>query len=123
MDPAEAIESLNSSARDEAERLIGLFTVDLVNEANRLEAALNTEGASPEVTPAMIRDADHVVRRGFARRKRSGKAITARFAGLGGTAVLGIGASNMGTGPGQLAFAVGLLIAAIAVSYEFVSDR
>lgn len=120
---ANPTDNLNAAASAEVESSLDKFRQDLLDEAARLEANLNAGGAPAEVTAAMIRDANLIIRRGYMRRKRTKGQIAVQFISLGGSALLGVGASNMGTGRGQLAFAVGLLVAVGAAGYGVVSER
>jgi len=64
---------LNAPAHAALTDAVGVFATDVLAEAGRLEAVLNTSGTPPEITSSMIRDAALLVRRGYARphRRRS----------------------------------------------------
>ncbi len=63
------------------------YAGDLLKEASRLEAANKSTGGAPEITSTMVKDADILLRRGYARPSRKPLLIGAQLvATVGGFA-------------------------------------
>lgn len=80
---------LNQPAQAAAEAVVGQYCADLLAEASRIEAAQNTSGSS-ELTSTMIRDADLILRRGYARRRKTPLLIGAQLVAAVGGFVTGL---------------------------------
>lgn len=77
--------SLNAPAEGAVKVAVEKFTEDLLAEAGRLEAALNSSGANPEITSSMIQDAALLLRRGYAKpRKHWGTKVAQVVSAVGG---------------------------------------
>jgi len=64
-------EMLNPQAQAALTEATGRYAADLLAEAGRLEAVVNTSGGSPELTSSMIQDADLLLRRGYWKPKKT----------------------------------------------------
>lgn len=79
------LSTLNAPAETALKQVVDTFAGDVLAEAGRLEANLNTSGKNPEITSSMILDAALFVRRGFARpRKHMGLRLAQILAAVGG---------------------------------------
>ena len=77
--------TLNAPAQTALKQAVDAFSDDVLAEAGRLEANLNTSGKDPEITSSMVLDAALFVRRGFARPKKGmGLRVAQILAAVGG---------------------------------------
>lgn len=63
---------------------------DLFAEASRLEAATSSASGDPEITTTMIKDADILLRRAYAKRRKSRVLIGAQLVSVVGSFVTGL---------------------------------
>jgi hypothetical protein len=68
--PDESLTHLNQQAQEECRRAVDRYAQDLLREAGRLEATGRTAAGNPEITSSMVKDADLLMRRGYARRPK-----------------------------------------------------
>lgn len=71
--------ALNPQAQAEVEAAVLRYRNDLIEQASRLEEALNSARGAPEITGSMVRDADLFLRRGYVKRRRGKGLITAQI--------------------------------------------
>jgi hypothetical protein len=64
-------ETLNPPAQTALSEAVSRYATDLLAEAGRLEAVVNTSGKPPELTSSMIQDADLLLRRGYSKPKKT----------------------------------------------------
>jgi hypothetical protein len=69
--PDAAIVGFNDQAQAKLKEVAGKYSNDIIEEANRLEAGHNTGQGPPEVTSSMVTDADTLLRRGLAQKKKN----------------------------------------------------
>ena len=68
--PSESLNYLNQAGARELQMLTTRYAMDLLAEAGRLEAA-GSRGRDPELTSVHVIDANHHLRRGYAKKPRS----------------------------------------------------
>ena len=84
----DATRYLVSPARTALQVAVEQYSVDLLHEASRLEAAQNSGTADPEITSTMVQDAALLLRRGYSKPKKTRSFMTAQLlAPLGGVGV------------------------------------
>jgi hypothetical protein len=76
----EATAGFSEPAKSRVEEAAKVFAIDLIDEANRLEAGRNIEGCAPEVTRGMVTDADAFLRRGLYSPKKNKRLKALRIA-------------------------------------------
>ncbi len=65
------LQVLKGQAQTALDEAVERYRTDLFTEASRLEAALNSAGKTPEITSSMVKDAELLIRRGYAKRPKS----------------------------------------------------
>lgn len=88
--PDEDILYLNEPAKKELHVSTKRYVIEILEEADRLEAAHNDAGGNPEITSTMIRDAIIVLRRGYKKPRPSPKLIFLKISALISSLLVGI---------------------------------
>lgn len=63
--PDDELAGFSDQAREHVRQVVDQYAADLIREANRIEAGRNTANGPPEVTKAMVSDANGLLRRGL----------------------------------------------------------
>jgi len=84
------LQALKGPALTAFDEAVERYRADLFAEASRLEAALNSAGRAPEITSSMVQDADLLMRRGYAKRPKSGWLMLCKIGSAIGGFVTGI---------------------------------
>ena len=86
----DATTCLNPLAEGEYKEAVERYAEELLKEASRLEAALNTTKGKPQITSSMVKDGDLLLRRGYARPKRKTSLVLAQLVSTVGGFVTGL---------------------------------
>lgn len=86
----DATKYLNTPAVAQLKAASEQYIQDVLQEANRLEAAGKSTKGNPEVTSSMVRDADMLLRRGYSKPKKSRSLIAAQLISTIGGFVVGL---------------------------------
>jgi hypothetical protein len=88
--PDEVTKHLKERAAAEYRGAVERYAVDLLKEASRLEAANKGTSGDPEITSTMVKDADILLRRGYARPSKKPLLIGAQLVATVGGFVTGL---------------------------------
>ena len=88
--PDTATAHLNTPAIAEFRLAIGQYAEDLLREAGRLEAASKSTSGNPEITSTMVKDANTLLRRGYARQPKKPLLIVSQLIATVGGFVTGL---------------------------------
>lgn len=80
---------MNGPAQTAFATAVSRYSADLLAEASRLEAATNTSGTA-ELTSTMVQDADLLLRRGYAKRRKSRLLVCAQIVSAVGGWLTGV---------------------------------
>jgi len=119
------LEHLGAAAVDELREVSRRFTLDVLEEAGRLEENARTADRDPEVTSSNVHDASLILRKGLLARKRRRRLKIASSIGVVSGFVVGILSdySEFTTSVGWLiGFLVALTIATTATVYALVKE-
>lgn len=115
------VKFLNENARQQVQVSVRKFAGELLEEASRLEAAGHTGQGDPQITSSMVSDANLLLRRGYARRKKHPMLIGAQVVALVGGFLTGLFAdADKLKDTGNLVTFVILLTITIATSVAVV---
>lgn len=73
---------LNAQGVAELDRLLQQYAADLLSEAGRLEAVGNSVDGGPELTSSHLRDANFLLRRGYAQKPKSKSLVATQLASV-----------------------------------------
>lgn len=79
--PDNDVRFLNPPAQQQLKSHINEYVDQLLAEASRIEADQRTATGDPEISSSMIKDAAHLIKRGYQRHKKSGWHVTLDIAG------------------------------------------
>ena len=88
--PDDAGTHLKDRAAAEYQDAVERYAGDLLKEASRLEAANKSTGGAPEITSTMVKDADILLRRGYARPSKKPLLIGAQLVATVGGFITGL---------------------------------
>lgn len=80
--PDDKINNLSDPAKSKLSELTEKYTIDVINEANRIEAELRSDNNDPEITGTIIQDAVLHLKRHSPRNRRFGFVINQIFMSL-----------------------------------------
>jgi hypothetical protein len=108
---------LKERAANEYQMAVERYAADLLKEAGRLEAVAKSTGGDPEITSSMVKDADTLLRRGYARPSKKPLLIAAQLISTVGGFVTGLLADmDKLKDPGILILFIGLLVVTITAA-------
>ena len=79
--PDNDVRHLNPRAQQQLKSNVNEYVDHLLAEASRIEADQHTAAGDPEISSSMIKDAAHLIKRGYQRHKKSGWHLTLDIAG------------------------------------------
>jgi len=79
--PDNDVRFLNPPAQQQLKAHVNEYVDQLLAEASRIEADQRTVDGDPEISSSMIKDAAHLIRRGYQKHKKSGWHVTLDIAG------------------------------------------
>ena len=79
--PDSDVRYLNAPSQQQLKSSVNEYVDQLLAEASRIEADQHTADGAPEISSSMIKDAAHLIKRGYQRHKKSGWHITLDIAG------------------------------------------
>ena len=88
--PEESAKYLNERATGEFRGAVERYSSDLLREASRLEATAKSTGGDPEITSTMVKDADILLRRGYARPAKNPLLIASQLLATVGGFITGL---------------------------------
>jgi hypothetical protein len=88
--PEEVARHLKERAAAEYRGAVERYAADLLKEASRLEAANKGTSGDPEITSTMVKDADILLRRGYARPPKKPLMIGSQLVATVGGFVIGL---------------------------------
>lgn len=88
--PDDDIEHLNAPAQSQVKQQVETYVDLLLAESSRIEAAQRTTSGDPEINSSMVKDAAHLISRGYQKHRRPAwltacqvvASLTALFTGL-----------------------------------------
>src|SRR5260221_14334217 len=88
--PDNAAKHLKAQAESAYQVALETFADDLLKEASRLEAAAKGTSGDPEITSTMVNDANILLRRAYARPRKSRIVVASQLISTVGGAVTGL---------------------------------
>jgi hypothetical protein len=106
---------LPPQAKAALKKYIETYGKDALQEAGRLEAQQHSGPGAPMITDSHIADADVLLRRGLAQRKKSKKGIALTAASYLATAGAGVFGSYLSKPFGSIGFAICVTVGVVAL--------
>lgn len=117
--PDTKLANLSRPARNKVSESAIAYVDNLVSEATRFEAAQRAGDAQVEITASHVTDASQHLSSPVRAGKPSAAVFVARLASYVSAGFFGYGLSALDKGWGQISFAGGVLVGAIAIFVEF----
>jgi hypothetical protein len=88
--PDSDVRFLNPAAQQQLKTHVNEYVDQLLAESSRIEADQHTAAGDPEISSSMIKDAAHLIKRGYQRHKKSGWHVTLDIAGAVSALLVGL---------------------------------
>ena len=121
--PDDRLTNLSHAAKTRVSESAKVYVDHLVSEASRFEAAQRASNAHAEITESHVVDASQHLNSPVRTEKPSATVFAARLVTYVSAGFFGYGLSALDSGWGQLSFAGGVLVGAIAMFVEFARGK
>ncbi|WP_162603428.1 hypothetical protein [Rhodococcus oxybenzonivorans] len=115
--------NLGQPAQQMLNKCVDQFKTDLLNEADRLEAAGNSASGVPEVTASHVHDANIMLRRKLTKPRRSKLTLALQLITVVAAALTGWSSNNMDKNWGIALFVASVMITVLVGAIVWVRNE